>query len=40
MNEIEIASYSPEQAIEATNEWHEEMAAGGEGLKYEPTNNE
>ncbi len=33
----DIASYSPEQAIIASNEWHQMMAKKGEGKEYEPT---
>ena len=32
-----ISSYSPEQAIQATDEWHRTMASQGEGIEYEPT---
>ena len=36
----DINSFSPEQAIEATNEWHEMISGEGEGKSYEPTNPE
>lgn len=35
-----ISSYSPEQAIEASDQWHLMMAEKGEGLYYEPTKPE
>ncbi len=34
---LDIASYSPEQAIQASDEWHQMMAGQGEGKNYEPT---
>jgi len=37
---IDISSYSYDQAVEASNEWHEFMAAQGEGGAYEPTQKE
>lgn len=37
---IDISSYSYDQAVEASNEWHEFMAAQGEGGAYEPTQQE
>ncbi len=36
----EIASYSPQQAIEESNEWHRMIAGKGEGKNYEPTKKE
>ncbi len=36
----DIASYSPEQAIQASDEWHQMMAGKGEGLYYESTKPE
>jgi len=33
----DIASYSPEQAIQASDEWHQMMAYKGEGVSYEAT---
>ena len=36
----DIASYSPEQAIAASDEWHRMMAGKGEGKYYEPINPE
>ena len=35
-----ISSYTPEQAIEASDQWHKMMAVQGEGLYYEPTKPE
>ena len=37
---LDISSYSPEQAIQATDEWHRMMAGQGEGVNYEPTQPE
>ncbi len=36
----DIASYSPEQAIQSSDEWHQMMAGKGEGVNYEPTKPE
>jgi len=33
----DISSYSPERAIQASDEWHRMMASRGEGVIYEPT---
>lgn len=40
MTNVEISSFSPEQAIQMSNEWHKAMAGKGEGLIYEPTKPE
>ncbi len=37
---VEISSYTPEQAMEASDEWHKMMAGEGEGMEYEPTNSD
>ena len=37
---IDISSYSSEQAIQSSDEWHEMMASQGEGNRYEPTKQE
>ncbi len=34
----DISSITFDQAIDASDTWHRAMAAGGEGLEYEPTN--
>ena len=34
----DISSYTPEQAIVASEEWHNNIAREGEGEEYEPTN--
>lgn len=36
----DIASFTPEQAIEMTDEWHRVMAGEGKGKMYAPTNPE
>ena len=36
----DISSYTPEQAKEASDEWHRAMAGEGDGKVYEPTNPE
>jgi hypothetical protein len=36
----DISSYTPEQAKEASDEWHRAMAGEGEGKVYEPTKPE
>ena len=36
----DISSYSAEQAIQASDEWHKMMAGKGEGKNYEPTKQE
>lgn len=35
---INLADYSVKRAIDASNEWHKEMASSGVGLKYNPIN--
>jgi len=37
---IDISSYTPERAINASDEWHRTMSAQGEGEVYEKTNPE
>jgi hypothetical protein len=37
-NNINIASYSFEQAVVASDEWHKTIAGQGSGKQYEPTN--
>jgi len=33
----DISSYAAEQAMEASDEWHNKMSSQGEGVEYEPT---
>jgi hypothetical protein len=40
LNDIDIASYTPEQAIQTSQDWHAAMAAGGKGLLYNDTKPE
>jgi len=35
---VDIASFSPDQAIKMSDEWHKAVAGEGEGVTYEPTN--
>ena len=37
---VDISSYSPDQAMLASDEWHKMMAGKGEGKVYEPTKPE
>jgi hypothetical protein len=39
-NNIDISSYSAQEATVASQEWHKMMAGQGEGKMYEPTNQE